>query len=158
MRIAQLPDLPGTAPTVDVPCTYNGADYKTTITANQDALPIYGSGDSISGYLYGFGYVSSSSKDSTFVFPMPKVFLGGATISVTSLLVSMRTINGGYLGATNGTDMTSLVTAVTCQGTAIIVNLSKSTAFTYGSGGTSAGTVMNNTPVCGYVSIDATVD
>lgn len=157
MRIAQLPDLPGTAPTVDVPCTYNGADYKTTITANQGALPIYQSGDSISGYLYGFGYVTSSSKDAWIICPMPKMFQNSATISITSLSVSMRVHNGGYLGS-NTVDMTSLVAAATCQGTALIIKLTSSTAFTYGSGGTPSGTVTNNTPICGYISIQAAVN
>ena len=157
MKISDLPDLPGTAPNVDVPCTYNGADYKTTITANQGALPIYQSGDTISGYLYGYGYVTSDSKNATLIFPMPKLFQSGATLSISSLLASMRVVQGGYLGATNGIDLTAKVTGTTCQGTALIISLSSSTAFTYGSGGSSSGTVTNNTPVAGYVSISATV-
>ena len=157
MRIGELPDLPETAPTVIVPCTYNNADYKVEITANQTALPIYQSGDYISGYLYGYGYVTSSSKDVVLAFPMPKIFQSGATLSVTNLLVSMRVGQGGYLGANNGIDLTSKVTGTTCQGTALIISLSSSTAFTYGSGGSSIGTVTNNTPVAGYISILATV-
>lgn len=158
MRIAQLPDLPSSAPSVEVPCTYNGADYKAEITVNADALPIYGSGDTISGYIYGFGYITSSSKDAVIVCPMPKMFQSGAAVTVSSLLVSMRPHNGGYLGATNGIDMTSLITSAVCQGTALIINLRSSTAFTYGTDGTSAGTVTNNTPMCGYVTIAATVN
>lgn len=157
MRIAQLPDLPDSAPSVEVPCTYNGADYKTEITVNADALPIYGSGDTISGYLYGYGYVTSSSKDAWIICPMPEMFQSGATISITSLSVSMRVHNGGYLGS-NTVDMTSLVAAATCQGTALIIKLTSSTAFTYGSGGTPSGTVTNNTPMCGYISIQAAVN
>lgn len=158
MRISQLPDLPSSAPSVEVPCTYNGADYKAEITVNADALPIYGSGDSISGYLYGFGHITSSSKDAAIVCPMPKMFQSGAAVTVSSLLVSMRVHNGGYLGASGGIDMTSLITSATCQGTALIINLRSSTAFTYGTDGSSAGTVTNNTPMCGYVSIAATVN
>ena len=157
MRIGELPDLPETAPTVVVPCTYNNADYKVEIVANQTSLPIYQSGDYISGYLYGYGYVTSSSKDAWIICPMPKMFQGGATVSITSLSVSMRVHNGGYLGS-NTVDMTSLVAAATCQGTALIIKLSSSTAFTYGSGGTPSGTVTNNTPMCGYVSIIAAVN
>lgn len=157
MRIADLPDLPETAPTVIVPCTFNNADYKVEVTANQNVLPIYQSGDEISGYLYGYGYVTSNSKDAWIICPMPEMFQGGATISITSLSVSMRVHNGGYLGS-NTVDMTSLVEAVTCQGTALIIKLTSPTAFTYGSGGTPSGTVTNNTPMCGYVSIAATVD
>ena len=125
--------------------------------ANQTSLPIYQSGDYISGYLYGYGYVTSSSKDAWIICPMPKMFQGGATVSITSLSVSMRVHNGGYLGS-NTVDMTSLVAAATCQGTALIIKLSSSTAFTYGSGGTPSGTVTNNTPMCGYVSIIAAVN
>ena len=134
MKISQLPDLPGSASSVEIPCVYNGADYKTPYTANASALPIYQSGDTISGYLYGFGYVSSSSKAAYLVLPMPKLFMPGAAISLTSLLCSIRVHNGGYLGANSGIDMTSLVSNVTCQGTALILTLSSSTAFTYGSG------------------------
>ena len=157
MRIAELPDLPETAPTVIVPCTYNNADYKVEVTANQTALPIYQSGDYISGYLYGYGYVTSNSKDAWLIFPMPEMFQSGATVSITSLTVSMRVHNGGYLGS-NTVDMTSLVAAATCQGSALIIKLTSSTAFTYGSGGTPSGTVTNNTPMCGYVSIIAAVN
>ena len=157
MRIGELPDLPETAPTVVVPCTYNNADYKVEIVANQTSLPIYQSGDYISGYLYGYGYVTSSSKDAWIICPMPKMFQGGATVSITSLSVSMRVHNGGYLGS-NTVDMTSLVAAATCQGTALIIKLTSSTAFTYGSGGTPSGTVTNNTPISGYVSIIAAVN
>lgn len=158
MRIAELPDLPETAPTVVVPCTYNNADYKVEIVANQTSLPIYQSGDYISGYLYGFGYVTSGSTDAWIICPMPKLFQAGATVSITSLLCSIRPTNGGYLGASNSIDMTSLVAAATCQGTALIIKLTSSTAFTYGSGGTPSGTVTNNTPICGYVSIIAAVN
>lgn len=157
MRIGELPDLPETAPTVVVPCTYNNADYKVEIVANQTSLPIYQSGDYISGYLYGYGYVTSSSKDAWIICPMPKMFQSGAAITITSLSVSMRVHNGGYLGS-NTVDMTSLVAAATCQGTALIIKLTSSTAFTYGSGGTPSGTVTNNTPMCGYVSIIAAVN
>ena len=157
MRIGELPDLPETAPTVVVPCTYNNADYKVEIVANQTSLPIYQSGDYISGYLYGYGYVTSSSKDAWIICPMPELFQNGATISITSLSVSMRVHNGGYLGS-NTVDMTSLVASTTCQGTALIIKLTSSTAFTYGSGGTPSGTVTNNTPICGYVSIIAAVN
>lgn len=157
MKISQLPNLPSSASSVEIPCVYNGADYKTLYTANSDALPIYQSGDTISGYLYGYGYVTSSSKDATLIFPMPKMFAAGASVSVTSLLASLRVVQGGYLGASNGIDLTSLITSVTCQGTALIINLSGSSAFTYGTGGSSSGTVTNNTPVAGYVTIQATV-
>lgn len=157
MRIGELPDLPETAPTVVVPCTYNNADYKVEIVANQTALPIYQSGDYISGYLYGYGYVTSSSKDAWIICPMPELFQSGATISITSLTVSMRVHNGGYLG-NHTVDMTSLVAATTCQGTALIIKLTDPSAFTYGTGGTPSGTVTNNTPICGYVSIIAAVN
>ena len=157
MKISQLPDLPSSASSVEIPCVYNGADYKTPYTANASVLPIYQSGDTINGYLYGYGYVTSDSKALTLVFPMPKIFTAGASVSVTSLLASLRVVQGGYLGANNGVDLTSMITSVTCQGTALIVSLSSVSAFTYGSGGSSSGTVTNNTPVAGYVTIQATV-
>ena len=157
MKISQLPDLPGTAGSVDVPCVYNGADYKTTLVTNSNTLPVYQSGDSISGYLYGSGYITSDSKSCVLTLPMPKVFASGATVSLTSLLVSVRVVNGGYLGATNGIDLTAKVTSTTCSGTALVISLSQLSAFSYGTGGNSSGTVTNNTPVAGYVSISATV-
>lgn len=157
MRIDQLPDLPGGVSNVTVPCTHNGADYKKEITVEGDALPIYKVNDEISGYLYGFGYVTSSAKDAAIVCPLPKMFSSGADLRITSLLVSMRVHNGGYLAANAGADLTALISSFVCQGTALIINLHSSTAFTYGTGGTSGGTVTNNTPMCGYVSIAATV-
>lgn len=157
MRISQLPDLPSSAPTVEVPCTYNGVDYKTEITANAPALPIYQSGDQITGYLYCYGYVTSDSQSVYITMPLPKVLQSGASVSITSLTGSIRTVNGGYLESANGANLTSRVASVTAQGTALIIGLSKSSAFTYGSGGTPSGNVTNNTPLAGYVSISATV-
>ena len=157
MRISQLPDLPDTAPTVEVPCTYNGVDYKTEITANAPALPIYQSGDHISGYLYCYGYITSDSQSVYIIMPVQKMFASGASLSITSLTGSIRTVDGGYLESANGANLSSRVSSVTCQGTALIIGLAKSTAFTYGSGGTASGNVSNNTPLAGYVSINATV-
>lgn len=158
MRIAQLPDLPSSVPQVVVPCTYNGADYKTPVVANADTLPIYSSGDSLPSYLYGYGYITDDAQEVTLMFPMDKIFLSGTTISITSFLCAMRVAQGGYLANALRVDLTSKVTASYCTGTYLRIVLHNSTAFTYGVSGVSRGTVTNNTPMCGYVSVQATVD
>ena len=158
MRIAHLPDLPSSVPQVVVPCTYNGADYKTPVVANADTLPIYSSGDSLPSYLYGYGYITDDAQEVTLMFPMDKIFLSGTTISITSFLCAMRVAQGGYLANALRVDLTSKVTASYCTGTYLRIVLHNSTAFTYGVSGVSRGTVTNNTPMCGYVSVQATVD
>ncbi len=157
MRINDLPALPDSAEGVVVPCSYNGADYKVPLPGAPGALPLYQSGDDVSGYFYAFGYITSSSKDVWICCPMPKIFQSGATLSVLSLIVSLRVVNGGYLG-NNTVDMTAKLISTECQGGTLIIKLSSASAFTYGSDGTSAGTVTNNTPLCGYISLQAGVN
>ena len=41
MRIEQLPELPGSATEVDVPCSYNGADFKLPLDPNGGYRPTY---------------------------------------------------------------------------------------------------------------------
>lgn len=41
MRIEQLPELPGSATEVDVPCSYNGADFKLPLDPNGGYRPDY---------------------------------------------------------------------------------------------------------------------
>lgn len=158
MRIAQLPDLPSSVPQVIVPCTYNGADYKTEVVANADTLPIYSSGDSLPTYLFGYGYITDDAQEVTLIFPMEKMFMPATTISITSFLCAMRVTQGGYLANALRVDLTNKVTASYCAGTYLRIVLRNSTAFTYGVSGVSRGTVTNNTPMCGYVSVQATVD
>lgn len=157
MRIDQLPDLPASAGTVVVPCSYNGADYKGSMEANS-AVHTWQSGDGINDSLYGFGYVSSSAKVLTFIALTPKMFNAGATVSLTSLLAAIRVVGGGYLSSALNNDLTAEVTSIVCSGTMLIITVTSPVAWTYGSGGTPTGTIPNNTPVAGYVTVQLAVD
>ena len=157
MRIDQLPTLPGDALSANVPCTYNGADYQTPMTVNQSGQ-YYQSGDTITGAFYGSGFVTTDSQQLTVTVFMPKLFLPDASITPTSVRVSMRTVGGGYVGTAIDTDMTNIFSSAVCSGAALTVTLISPTALQYGSGGASRGTITNNTPVAGYIQLTATVD
>lgn len=157
MRIDQLPPLPASAGTVKVPCSFNGADYAGEMEANT-AVNTWQSGDAINASLYGFGYVSSSAKVLTFIAMTPKMFNAGASVSLTLLLAAVRVVGGGYLSSVLNNDLTSLVTDITCSGTALIITISSPTAWEYGSGGSSSGAIPNNTPVAGYVTVQLAVN
>lgn len=157
MRINQLPELPEQAESVEVPCSYNGADYKAPMSANLPAQ-YYQSGEVINGIFYGFGYVSSSAKQISLTLLMPKPFLTDAQITITALVASLRVVDGGYVGNALSTDLTPFISSVISVGSSLQIALVQSAAFTYGSGGTSRGTITNNTPLCGNVQIMANVE
>ena len=156
MRIDQLPALPAGAGTAKFPCSYNGADYVKELETNPSVL-VYQSGDQINDSLFGFGYVTTDAKQLTFICLTPKMFGAGAAVSATSVLAAVRAVGGGYIANAIGADLTSKVTSVVCSGCMLIFTITKSTAWTYGSGGTSSGTVTNNTPVAGYLTVQLTV-
>ena len=158
MRIDQLPMLPEEALSANVPCTYNGADYQTPMTVNQSGQ-FYQSGETIDGYLYGSGFITTTSHQLTMTFPMPKLFQPSASIGTpSSILVSMRAVGGGFVGTEIGTDMTSLYSSSVCNGTALTITIMSTPMFTYGEDGSNYGTIKNNTPVCGYIRLTATVN
>lgn len=158
MRIDQLPTLPEDALSANVPCTYNGADYQTPMTVNQSGQ-FYQSGEQISGAFYGSGFITTDAQQLTVTVFMPKLFQPSASIGTpSSILVSMRAVGGGYVGTAIATDMTSLFSSSVCAGAGMTVTLMSSTPFQYGVSGSSRGQIPNNTPVCGYIQITATVN
>lgn len=158
MRIDQLPTLPEEALSANVPCTYNGADYQTPMTVNQSGQ-FYQSGEQIRGTFYGSGFVTTDSQQLTVTLFVPKLFQPSASIGTpSSILVSMRTVGGGYVGTAIGTDMTSIYSSSVCAGAGLTVTLMSSTPLQYGTSGSSRGQIPNNTPVCGYIYINATVN
>lgn len=158
MRIDQLPTLPSDALSANVPCTYNGADYQTPMNVNQSGQ-FYQSGERIEATLYGSGFVTTDSEQLTMTFPMPKLFLPGASLRVPeAILVSMRAVGGGYVGTAIASDLTSIYSSSVCSGTALTITLRGNTALQYGVSGSSRGTIPNNTPVCGYIYLIATVE
>lgn len=156
MRINQLPPLPAGATGAKMPVSYNGADYQADAPVNVTAAT-YQPGDFINTYLYGFGYTTNDGKSVAFCCLTPKSFNAGAGVTVNSVTSGIRVVEGGYLGAQNGIDVTSYVTNVEVRGNQLIITINKSTAWSYGSGGTSAGTIKNNAPVAGYLTVNATV-
>lgn len=157
MRINQLPTLPAEAQQANVPCTYNGADYQTPMTVNVQQQ-FYQSGETINHTFFGYGFITTDSKQMTVAFPTPKPFQPGATLIVTSITASMRTVGGGYVGNAINKDFTGILSSATCDGSMLSIVLMSNTALTYGSGGTSRGVITNNTPVCGYITLQAIVE
>lgn len=157
MRIDQLPELPQDALSANVPCTYNGADYQTPLTVNQSGQ-YYQSGERINRAFQGFGYISSSRKQMTITVILPKPMLPSASVSITSVTASIRTVGGGYVGTALNTDFTSIFSSADCNGTVLTMIFINTSEFRYGQGGTSYGVVTNNTPVCGQITLNAVVN
>ncbi len=158
MRIDQLPTLPEEALSANVPCTYNGADYQTPMTVNQSGQ-FYQSGEQISGTFHGCGFITTDAQQLTMTVFVPKLFQLGASIGTPdSILVSMRAVGGGYVGTAINTDMTSLYSSCECNGVGLTITLISATPFLYGVSGSSRGQILNNTPVCGYIRLTATVN
>ena len=126
--------------------------------ANLD-VPLFSSGDTFNAtVLYGSGYITSDAEELDLTLEMPKLFRPGASVSISAITVALRVAAGGYLGAVNGYDMTAMVRSITPYGATLRINCTSSTAFQYGTGGTSRGTVTNNTPVVGYVTLTGAVN
>lgn len=132
------------------------------LTAAALSVPLFSPGDALgdaqSGVtLYGSGYVTSDATELDLTLEMPKLFRPGASVSISELTVSLRVAAGGYVGAVNGFDMTSMIRSITPYGATLRLNLISTTALQYGIGGTSRGTITNNTPVVGYVVLRGSV-
>lgn len=160
MRINQLPDLPSNAQGAQIPCTYNGADYKTPLAGGGSGMDgyVYNSGTRVNGTFYGFGYVTSSSTQVTMIFSMPKTFYKGASITPTYISASIRDIHGGYIGNRISANLTSIYNSSTCDGYILTLLLKGSQPLEYGEDGVRKGTCTNNTPVTGYCYLEFNVN
>ena len=157
MRIEQLPDIPESAGSAYIPGTFNGADYKIPFTVSGNAM-YYQSGDEINADIYCYGYVTSSSTQCTLICTMPKMFQNGAEFNGTAQIhASVRVVGGGYLDNQINAEVTTAQSSITLNGSIMVIQLTRSAGWTYGSGGTAAGTIPNNTPVAGYIGLIATV-
>lgn len=94
------------------------------------------------------GYVTGGGTNAV-VF-IPSVLQQDITnASVTALIASIRTSNGGYLGGSENIDLTSNIikTTISLAQGIIVVTLNKSAGWG----------VTNNTPLCGDVKISYTL-
>lgn len=157
MRIEQLPDIPASAGSAYIPGTFNGADYKIPFTVSGNAM-YYQSGDTINEAVYCYGYVTSDSTQCTLICTMPKMFQSGASFTGTAQIhAAVRVVGGGYLDNEINADVTTNQSSITLNGSVMVIQLTKSAGWTYGTGATAAGTIPNNTPVAGYINFLATV-
>ncbi len=117
----------------------------------------YTSAQSIDGTYYAYGYITNGGKSAYIVAQLPKMALPETLVQLASVKSAMRVVDGGYIGNAENYDVTSYVTNMSVSGSSLIILFTKSTAWTYGVGGTSSGTVVNNTPICGRVTVQGAV-
>lgn len=117
----------------------------------------YTSAQSINGTYYAYGYITNGGKSAYIVAQLPKMTLPDTLVQLASVKSAMRVVGGGYIGNAENYDVTSYVTNMSVSGSSLIILFTKSTAWTYGVGGTSSGTVVNNTPICGRVTVQGAV-
>lgn len=117
----------------------------------------YTSAQSIDGTYYAFGFITGGRQSAYIVAQLPKVVLPESLVQIASLQCAMRVVGGGYIGNAENVNVTANISSASVFGTTLLILITNTSGWTYGTGGTSSGSVVNNTPICGRVTVQGAI-
>lgn len=121
----------------------NGGTGADTVSTARENLGIsYSVGTHNFEYAAVFGFVTNTSKDVTINVQTPLLLIDHTTITVTSMVGSLRTVQGTYVNGASNYDFTSEISNVRIRNGGLTITLHNENG--YG--------ITNNTPICGELS------
>lgn len=121
----------------------NGGTGANTVSTARENLGIsYSVGSHSFEYAAVFGFITNTAKDVTINVQTPLLLIDHTTITVTSIVGSLRTVQGTYINGSANYDFTSEISNVRIRNGGLTITLHNDNG--YG--------VTNNTPICGELS------